>query len=739
MAKITRYTGNLPAFGSTATGTNRTVFNDVIQSDALDDNINADFQLGWEITGVNDAPNKQDFNALGFTHGQLLAYLHQAGVAEYDASQEYFIGSVVNYQGQIYKSIAATNIGNTPSALSASWMIISGVILAEDFDDIRALDVTTIFNGQVIVSTPANLPGIFAVRNSAAHGLSDNGDSIIVINVDWYAERVDAKDHPFDNVSDMAAMDAPLALTYSDNKEIIRTKSYYDEASMGDVYPSGGGEYTVLAAAEVTARSIVVDDIVHHWLAGGTDYAAVLDIDGSMTPYQAGILDSVECFTRWEAMRDQLMVGGGDIITPLGFTYETATTLDLLGNVNMPGSFKIKHQGDNQHRFLSIRSELKTQFSLSAQALTVGQNTLTVAGFDAVEGDMFLIRCGDDIYDVNEEKVRHFARVEDVTGSVVEFSPPLPEAFGSGEKAPVVETFVLFNDNTEVGNVTLVQDATATLDGDIGVYTVKTANTKIGVISAADDGDITLYEPRESLNPYCAAVLGRRRVSTAGSNGRIVAGWGNKNAVIGVVSGESDNDVVYQESWGDMEIGTLIFKGIGTDGINIRGNSTLKVGEAINCGSTAFYKESENSTILTDKIVNVDSSKAFSIRGAKSIQLADGTIYLNQGYQSFEVTVPANDPAYIIPLATGIVTDLVVTAGDLANLSNIRYGVSGTDTSFLSDVVAHGGESKIATNSLLFGSDYPESVPGAKQLRLNTAVGWSGTVRISFRILIERP
>ena len=190
MAKITRYTGNLPAFGSTATGTNRTVFNDVTQSDALDDNINSDFQLGWEITGVNDAPTKQDFNALGFTQGQLLAYLHQAGVAEYDSTQEYFIGSVVNYQGQIYKSTAASNIGNTPGTLSASWMVISGVILAEDFDDIRALDVTTIFSGQSIAITDAGIADNFTLRNVAAHGLTDNGGTIIVIDADWYAERV---------------------------------------------------------------------------------------------------------------------------------------------------------------------------------------------------------------------------------------------------------------------------------------------------------------------------------------------------------------------------------------------------------------------------------------------------------------------------------------------------------------------------------------------------------------------
>lgn len=114
MAKITRYTGNLPAFGSAATGTNRTVFGDITQSDSLDDNINADYQLGWEIVGPSEQPSLEDFNALGFTHGQLLAYLHQAGVAEWDSAQEYFSGAVTNRNGVLYTSQINANIGNDP-------------------------------------------------------------------------------------------------------------------------------------------------------------------------------------------------------------------------------------------------------------------------------------------------------------------------------------------------------------------------------------------------------------------------------------------------------------------------------------------------------------------------------------------------------------------------------------------------------------------------------------------------
>lgn len=123
MAKITRFNGNLLAFGINATGTNRTIFGDVTQSDALDDNLNTDYFLGWEIVGVNENPTREDFNALGFTHGQILAYLHQMGVPEWNTSQEYHIGSFASVAGVLYESQTNSNVGNDPTADSATnWL-----------------------------------------------------------------------------------------------------------------------------------------------------------------------------------------------------------------------------------------------------------------------------------------------------------------------------------------------------------------------------------------------------------------------------------------------------------------------------------------------------------------------------------------------------------------------------------------------------------------------------------------
>ena len=126
MAKIARYNGDLKAFASSSTGTERTVFGDTTQSDTLDANINADFLTGWEIVAVNDAPSKQDFNGLAYTMSQVLAYLHQMGVAEWNTAQEYHAGAVATIGGVVYMSTTNTNTGNNPATDYTNWKDISG-------------------------------------------------------------------------------------------------------------------------------------------------------------------------------------------------------------------------------------------------------------------------------------------------------------------------------------------------------------------------------------------------------------------------------------------------------------------------------------------------------------------------------------------------------------------------------------------------------------------------------------
>ncbi len=121
MAKIVRYNGNLVPFASASLGTERTIFGEVTQANDITSQFTADFLRGWGIVGPSDQPTLQDFNAVSYTHGQILAYLHQMGVAEYNAAQEYHIGSQTVSAGVCYTSLANSNTGNTPASSPASW------------------------------------------------------------------------------------------------------------------------------------------------------------------------------------------------------------------------------------------------------------------------------------------------------------------------------------------------------------------------------------------------------------------------------------------------------------------------------------------------------------------------------------------------------------------------------------------------------------------------------------------
>ena len=125
MAKIDRYNGNMEAFAADALSTERTIFGDTAQSDTLDDNITTNFLRGWEIVGVNENPTKQDFNGLAFTLGQLISYLHQRGIAEWNAAQEYFDGSVVTTLVGIYR-LKSDGVGssNPDTDSGVNWELI---------------------------------------------------------------------------------------------------------------------------------------------------------------------------------------------------------------------------------------------------------------------------------------------------------------------------------------------------------------------------------------------------------------------------------------------------------------------------------------------------------------------------------------------------------------------------------------------------------------------------------------
>ena len=125
---FTRFNGNVVPFADDATSTNRTVFGGVTQSDAIDDNLNADFKKGWEIVGLNDNPTREDFNAMGYTLGALISYLYEMGISEWNTSQNYRINSrAIGSDGKIYKSLTGTtgtpNVNHNPTTDTTNWEI----------------------------------------------------------------------------------------------------------------------------------------------------------------------------------------------------------------------------------------------------------------------------------------------------------------------------------------------------------------------------------------------------------------------------------------------------------------------------------------------------------------------------------------------------------------------------------------------------------------------------------------
>lgn len=185
MAKIVRFNGNLVAPASAALGTERTLFGSASQADDLTSQFTADLLRGWGIVGPSDQPTLQDFNAMGYTLGQLHAYLHQMGVAEWDAAQEYHIGSIANVSGVLYRSLTNTNVGNPPTSSPASWAEAANFLNTARVDVASAATVNltsaapntrniNITGGVTITAFTVAVGQLYFVRFAAALTLTNN-------------------------------------------------------------------------------------------------------------------------------------------------------------------------------------------------------------------------------------------------------------------------------------------------------------------------------------------------------------------------------------------------------------------------------------------------------------------------------------------------------------------------------------------------------------------------------------
>jgi microcystin-dependent protein len=80
---------------------------------------NPEIQLGWPQTHI--PPSRQRFNWI-FNHlASGLAYLLRRGLSDWSADETYFIGDWVQFEGQLWVSIADANFGSAPEEGSTKW------------------------------------------------------------------------------------------------------------------------------------------------------------------------------------------------------------------------------------------------------------------------------------------------------------------------------------------------------------------------------------------------------------------------------------------------------------------------------------------------------------------------------------------------------------------------------------------------------------------------------------------
>jgi hypothetical protein len=150
------------------------------------------FLEGWfgAILG-GDSPAIEDMNAIQFLFSRQLAYLMQAGVAEWDNATTYYIGSRAQVNGVVYSSITNNNINHAVTD-SSNWLAPTcpGVLTVNSLPFTAGMTVPAnesmtwpnleIGSGQaVVVPSNANLIGITNITVSGTGILQATGTGVI--------------------------------------------------------------------------------------------------------------------------------------------------------------------------------------------------------------------------------------------------------------------------------------------------------------------------------------------------------------------------------------------------------------------------------------------------------------------------------------------------------------------------------------------------------------------------------
>lgn len=140
------------------------------------------FEAGWAgATVLNQAPALQDMNALQFLFSRQLKYLFQQGVPEWDAAETYYVGSVVQSNGNIYISTADNNI-NQPFT-SVSWKTLYSRTITEVSANytVQKDDLVVKATGSSLFTI--SLPAATSDNVGEEHTIKSNMDAGIMLNV----------------------------------------------------------------------------------------------------------------------------------------------------------------------------------------------------------------------------------------------------------------------------------------------------------------------------------------------------------------------------------------------------------------------------------------------------------------------------------------------------------------------------------------------------------------------------
>ena len=207
MAKITRQT--MSVFGINAGATTIGVFGSLAAGSPTYSNVISTIQSlaawgsGWAAeTIATNRPALEDMNGLCYVLSYGICYLHQMGIAEYDAGTTYYINSICQYGGALYTSLIDSNINHLPSTSPTQWgtigsskrsilWYIDGTVATGDGQSatIRAPFTGTIVRADAYVAgAPAGANIVVAIRKNGSTDIwSESPDHRLNITAGGYS------------------------------------------------------------------------------------------------------------------------------------------------------------------------------------------------------------------------------------------------------------------------------------------------------------------------------------------------------------------------------------------------------------------------------------------------------------------------------------------------------------------------------------------------------------------------